>query len=92
MRIRVSVLRGRLCLKIITRVLDYAIIISITTARVTIIHDTANTKAALQTILVTSANINSSMKTSILPHTNSIRRFKPILLILSILVFVFITR
>ena len=30
----------------------YAIIISITTARVTIIHETANTKAALQAIVV----------------------------------------
>ena len=52
MRIRVSVLLGRLCLKIVTRVLDDAIITSITTARVTIIHETANTKAALQAILV----------------------------------------
>ena len=47
-----SVQIGRLCLKIITRVLDNAITISITTARVTIIHETANTKAALQAIQV----------------------------------------
>ena len=47
-----SVPIGRLCLKIITRVLDNAIIISITTARVTIILEPANTKPALQAILV----------------------------------------
>ena len=38
----------------------------------------------------TTTNINSSMKTSILPNTNSIRKFKPILLILSKLVIIFI--
>ena len=48
-----SVLIGRLCLRIITtRVLDDDIMISITTARVAIIHETANTKAALQATLV----------------------------------------
>ena len=52
MKVRVSVLVGGLCLKIITRVLDNVTIISITTVRVTITHEMANTKAVLQAILV----------------------------------------
>ena len=40
------------CLKMIARILDNDIIVSIATVRVTIVHETANTKAALQAILV----------------------------------------
>ena len=79
MKVRVSVPIGSLCLKIITRVLDNVTIISITTVRVTITHEIANTKAVLQAILV--QMLTSSIKTSILPNPNSIRTLKSKLLI-----------
>ena len=52
-----AVLIGRLCL-IITRLLDNAIIGSITRVSVAIIHETANTKAALQAVLVQYETLN----------------------------------
>ena len=72
MKVRVSVLIGSLCLKMITRALDNVTILSITAVRVTITHEMANTKAVLQAILVQILTVAS------------IRTFKSILLIYTI--------
>ena len=83
MKVRVSVKIRKLSLKKITRVLDNVTIISITTVRVTIIHETANTKAVLQAILVQILTVALKL-VFCLTNPNSIRTFTSILLIYTI--------